>query len=169
MGYELKLLVLRRLTGISKEKIVLVGNEVYSAYPDPDSVKSAYNLREYYYYPDGDTKTYVKDEPMIDSEGAILISMFDLHKLGSDADFGICSFEDANGKTCSVYDPFDGDKFIGLDRYGSYRKILTLDKALKLLEGTQPGFYAVETALSYLRAMAETFKDGSIGCMFYGY
>lgn len=165
MGYELKLLVVQRLTGLSKDKIVLVGKDVYHAYNLDEKDKD-----KYYYYPDGDTKIYVSDEPMIESEDSLLLSLFNLHKLGSGKDFGIRTFIEADGQTCSVYDPFDGNKLVGLDSYGDYRKILTLEETIELLSSLgMDEFYAVRTALDYLRYLAETFKDDSIGCMFYGH
>jgi hypothetical protein len=163
MGYELKLMVIRRSKSLGKEKIVLLGEEVFNAFNhDEDNDR-------YYYYPDGDSKTYVTDEPMIDSEPGLLLSIFELHKPGSGDGFGICSFKEADGHTCSVYTPFDGNKLVGLDSYGDYRKILTLSDTITRLEDIHPCYYAVTDALTYLRRLQKTFKDDSIACMFYGH
>jgi len=163
MGYEVKLFVVRLLS-LDADKIVLNGQDVYDVF-QTDSEEGGF-----YYYRDGCTKVRVTNEPMITAKPALIVSMFELGKIGETDSLGICKFEEADGKTCSVYTPSDGNKLLGIDPYGDYRKVVPLDKVIAMLEKMVDKYsYVVESALVSLKVLQSNDIKQSLACIFYGH
>jgi hypothetical protein len=105
-------------------------NELQSTNKDERIVSTVHqcykNGDNYIYYPDHNTKTPVPLGAIIkEGPGCSIIATLDLSKAGTFP--GICKFEESDGNY--AYDPFDGNKILGLDGYGSYRKFVPIQEA----------------------------------------
>jgi hypothetical protein len=165
MGYELDMYVVDK-SYASNTKIVLVDNNVYSVYSD-----YKYNDERLYFYPDGNTRIYIKKEPIIKGSISILIGMLDLCKT-SLQHTGICKFEESDG--ACAYDPSDGNKLIGLDPYGDFRSFVPIatvieDLLTDLIKNKGREYRRHVVAFEMLKAIQNTFKGSDIGCLFYGH
>lgn len=179
MGYETQMIVVEKSSSMThamtqinelqttdtKERIV---STIHQCYKDGDT---------YIYYPDHNTKTPVPLGAII-KEGSWcnVIATLDLSKAGSWP--GICKFEDSDGHY--AYDPFDGNKIIGLDNYGSYRKFVPLQEVIDILnthikeakaKGHVP-YRRFVAALGLLKGVKASFiksENHEVGCLFYGH
>lgn len=173
MGYELKMFVVEK-RDLVPDVLVCVGDEVYNLYFE--GIDGEY---KYCYYSDNDTKTYFNEKPkiVVSSRYSSLIAVFDFCKAPGLKHTGICKFEESDGLGCSIYDPMDGNKYIGLDRYGSYRKFVPIEVVIQDLKevieeeikkGYEP-YRRYLVGLDLLNSIRQNFRGDGIGCLFYGY
>jgi hypothetical protein len=174
MGYEIKMLVVARSSHGMNNASVLIPDDkygtVYNCYQDKGN-------DTYYYYPDHNTKTVVPLDAVIKvGPWCELLAMVEFCKIGSMP--GICKFEESDG--CYVYDPFDGNKILGLDGYGDYRKFVPIQEVIDTIKenieyvkdkGHEPYHRFVE-ALPFLKQIKKShskWHPNDIGCLFYGH
>lgn len=179
MGYETTMLVVEKSSSMTHAMAQI--NELQVNDKDERIVSTAHqcykNGDNYIYYPDHNTKTPVPLGAII-KEGPYcnVIATLDLSKAGTFP--GICKFEESDGNY--AYDPFDGNKILGLDGYGSYRKFVPLQEVIDLLnsyiknakdKGEKP-YRRFTIALTLLKSIKSSFKNSDtheIGCLFYGH
>lgn len=170
MGYETTMLVVEKSSGMTHAMAQI--NELQSTNKDEHIVSTVHQCYKegdtYIYYPDHNTKTTLPLGATI-KEGpwCKVIATLDLGKAGSWP--GICKFEDSDGHY--AYDPFDGNKILGLDGYGSYRKFVPLQEIIDLLNSYKP-YQRFVAALGLLKGIKSSFKNSDsheVGCLFYGH
>jgi hypothetical protein len=105
-----------------------------------------------------------------------VIATIDLRKAGTLP--GICKFEESDGHY--AYDPFDGNKILGLDGYGDYRKFIPLQEVIDIFnthikeakDKGQVPYRRFVAALALLKGIKSSFKNSDtheIECLFYGH
>ena len=181
MGYETTMLIVEKSLSMTQalaqiNELQVNGTDerikktLYQCYKDPKN-------GSYSYYPEPNTKTPLplgatkKEGPYCN-----VIATIDLSKAGTMP--GICEFEESDGHY--AYDPFDGNKILGLDGYGFYRKFVPLQEVIDLLnsyikgakdKGEKP-YRRFIAALALLKGIKASFKNDSsheVGCLFYGH
>jgi hypothetical protein len=176
MGYETKMLVVikspqqtQTLAMISEIRInkkdESIVQEIFQCYKEHDG--------SYTYYPKA-IKTPLPSGAII-KEGpwCRVIAMLDFSKAGTWP--GICKFEDSDGHY--AYNPFDGNKVLGLDGYGYYRKFVPLQDVIEILqnninyskENNRPPYYLFMAALGLLEGLKDNVLYNDMGCLFYGH
>ena len=167
MGYELTLMVVSK-SNHSHGNIVLIENKVFTAYEKEQGL---------IYYPDHNTETLVPlgSKVFRDSPWCEVISVLELCKCGLE-NSGICKFEESDGHY--AYVPFNGNDLLGLDCYGSYRKVIPIkyvidemsDNIREIKAKGEIPYRRYVAALAHLKAVKKTFMPlDKIGCMCYGH
>ena len=168
MGYELKMYVVYKTSGSSRGKLININNGVYSVYSEETNPKNMY-----YYLSDGNTKVSIDKDykgPIIPEISCLTIGMLDLCSTDLN-NTGICEFKDSDG--CTMFNPCNGNEFIGIDPYGYYRSFVPIDNVIKeLKEKTADktnSYRRYDIALAMLKAIKKTFKGSEVGCLFFGH
>lgn len=175
MGYETKMLIVRKShrgglgTKLAKVETLVINNgdetretEIVQVYYDmPD---------EFYYYKNNKSLPLPKGTAIKEGVWCQVVAMIEFSKMGSWP--GICSFEDSDGTY--VYDPFDGDKIIGLDPYGDYRKFVPIKEILNYVREIKSKLKEPNYLIASAEALLSSFalvNNGydEFGCLFYGH
>ena len=168
MGYELKMYVVNMMQWRSAGKITNIDNNVYSVYSEETNPK-----KMYYFLSDGNTKVSLPDDykgTILSENICLTIGMIDLSCTDL-VDTGICTFEKSDG--AAMFNPCNGNEFIGIDPYGDYRSFVPIDTVIKeLKEKTADKDYKYRRytiALAMLKEVKKTFKGSKVGCLFVGH
>ncbi|MCX5884303.1 MAG: hypothetical protein NT096_00060 [Proteobacteria bacterium] len=179
MGYETKMLVVEKNIGMNHYSCMI--EELHATSTKEQFKKTVYNCFKesdgsFSYYPDHTKITVPSGAIVKEGPWCHIIGMVELSKGGTFP--GICKFEDSNGDY--VYDPFDGNKILGLDGYGDYRKFVPIQEVINILQEhikeakaiDQKPYRRYVAALGLLKGIKLSFYNGpthEIGCLFYGH
>jgi hypothetical protein len=163
MGYELKMYVVTRHA--QHLTIVNIKDNVYDCYYNYNGDKE-----KYIYYPTPNQSSIVpKNAKRINGRFCLVIGMIDLCNCADKfKNMSICKFEESDG--CFIYSPDDGNKLVGLDNYGDYRRFVPIDNVLKELKDNEKDYQRFTIAIALLESIKKTFSEREdVGCLFYGH
>jgi len=167
MGYDVKMFVGRRCSDISS----LMG--CFGAY-DHNVYESEGKKKFFFYYPDGNTKKKVPKGTLMSRQAYLSeIAKLELCCIGNGylskvVQENMVTFD--KGDT-QLYD-MDGNRSIGEDHYGSYRRFVKIDTVIDALEhecaNEKNKYRRFIVALNLLKSIKDNFES-DVGCLFYGH
>jgi hypothetical protein len=160
MGYELKMYVVSVKQVQCNDRIALIDEKVRHCFNNEEDKSN------YYYFDENDTKHYITKEPTIDAYYGQIIAMVDLCKCDL-SNTGIWKFEEGD---VYCFDN-DGNSLIGLDSYGDYRKLVSIDSVLDEMKklNEKENYRRFTIAISMLENVKALFPNENVGCIFFGH